>query len=171
MKKTFKYLLIILSLVLLDQVAKGLLLVAITGGVPAFGNAWSIVKYPYLMGDVFNWFNIVFTWNPGTSFSMFRALGNSAPWIITILTGIIICLILYYLFRRASNYERLPLALIAGGALGNLIDRIRFGAVIDFIDWHVADWHWPAFNFADMFIVIGVCLYIINWLILKKKGK
>lgn len=169
MKKILKYLSIILVVVLLDQVSKGLLLLAITGGVPAFGNAWSIVKYPYLMGGVFDWFNIVFTWNPGTSFSMFRALGNSAPWVITILTGIIIALILYYLFKRASKFECVPLALIAGGALGNLIDRIRFGAVIDFIDWHVADWHWPAFNVADACIVIGVCLYIVNWFLSRKK--
>lgn len=171
MKKILKYLLTILFVILLDQLSKGMLLFAITGAVPLFGNAWAIVKYPYLMGNVFNWFNIVFTWNPGTSFSMFRALGNTAPWIITLLTGIIIGLIIYYLFKRASDYERFPLALIAGGALGNLIDRIRFGAVIDFIDWHVGDWHWPAFNFADVCIVVGVCLYILNLLILKKKGK
>ncbi|MBQ0013073.1 MAG: signal peptidase II [Proteobacteria bacterium] len=171
MKKILKYLLTILFVILLDQLVKGMLLFAITGAVPLFGNAWAIVKYPYLMGNVFNWFNIVFTWNPGTSFSMFRALGNTAPWIITLLTGIIIGLIIYYLFKRASDYERFPLALIAGGALGNLIDRIRFGAVIDFIDWHVGDWHWPAFNFADVCIVVGVCLYILNLLILKKKGK
>jgi signal peptidase II len=60
------------------------------------------------------------------------------------------------------------LAFIIGGALGNLIDRIRFDAVIDFIDWHIGDMHWPAFNIADMFIVIGVGLYIIN-LIFRKK--
>jgi signal peptidase II len=62
----------------------------------------------------------------------------------------------------------LPLALIIGGAFGNLIDRIRFGAVIDFLDLHVGGWHWPAFNVADMFIVIGVGLYIINMIFRKK---
>ena len=69
---------------------------------------------------------------------------------------------------RAGKNERLPLAFIIGGALGNLIDRVRFGAVIDFIDWHIGDWHWPAFNVADIFIVIGVALYIINITFRKK---
>ena len=70
-------------------------------------------------------------------------------------------------YRSAQN-EKLPLAFIIGGALGNFIDRLRFGAVIDFLDWHIGDIHWPAFNMADSFIVIGVILYIIN-LIFRKK--
>ena len=72
------------------------------------------------------------------------------------------------MFRRASTYEKLPLAFIIGGALGNLVDRIRFGAVIDFLDFHIGEWHWPAFNVADIFIVIGVGLYIISMIFRKK---
>ena len=140
----------------------------ITGGIPFAGNAWTVVKYPYIMSHVTDWFNIVFTWNPGTSFSMFRGLGEVTPWLIVIATGIIVALLFYYMFRRASTREYLPLAFIIGGALGNLIDRVRFDAVIDFLDFHIGTWHWPAFNVADMFIVIGVGLYIIN-LIFRKK--
>ena len=99
---------------------------------------------------------------------MFRHLGEISPWIIVGATGVIIALLVYYLLHRAGANEKLPLCFIIGGALGNLIDRIRFGAVIDFIDWHIGDMHWPAFNVADMFIVIGVGLYIIN-LIFRKK--
>ena len=69
------------------------------------------------MGNVFNWFNIVFTWNPGASFSMFRALGEMAPVIIIFGTAVIIGMIFYYLFRRATKIEWLPLALIGGGAM------------------------------------------------------
>lgn len=167
MKKAIKYIAVIFGVILLDQITKSMLLIAITGGLPLFGNAWSVVPYPYLMGRIANWFNIVFTWNPGTSFSLLRNVGNAAPWIISIITGLIIFAILRYLFKRASKYEMLPLALIAGGALGNLIDRIRFGAVIDFIDWHIGGLHWPAFNIADACIVIGVGLYILNWLIVR----
>lgn len=168
MKNLMKYIGVILGVVLLDQIAKSILLYLITGGLPLAGNAWSVVKYPYIMSHLTDWFNIVFTWNPGTSFSLFRGLGEIAPWVIVVATGVIIGLLFYYMARRANTYEKLPLAFIIGGALGNLIDRIRFDAVIDFIDWHIGDLHWPAFNVADIFIVIGVGLYIINTIFRKK---
>lgn len=169
MKKISLILSVIFGVVLLDQVSKGILLYLITGGVPVFGPAWSVVPVPYLMAHVFDFFNIVFTWNPGASFSLFRALGESAPFIIIVVTGAIIGAILYYLFMRANSYERIPLALIAGGAIGNLIDRIRFGAVVDFLDFHIGGIHWPAFNIADICIVVGVGLYLLNWYIARRK--
>lgn len=170
-KTVCKYALIILGLVLLDQVTKDFLLYLITGGVPAFGPAWTIVPMPYLMAHVTDFFNLVFTWNPGTSFSLFRALGEAAPIIIIIATGFITGFVLYYLFRRAREWERVPLAMIAGGAIGNLIDRVRFGAVIDFLDFHLAGRHWPAFNVADICICVGVGLYILFWLIQYRRAK
>ena len=170
-KTIVKYGLIILGLVLLDQITKDFLLYLITGGVPAFGPAWTIVPMPYLMAHVTDFFNIVFTWNPGTSFSLFRTLGEATPLIIIIATSFIIGFVLYYLFRRARAWERPALALIAGGALGNLIDRIRFGAVIDFLDFHLSWRHWPAFNFADICICVGVGLYLICWFIQNRRAK
>jgi len=169
MKKTVTILSIIFGAIIIDQLTKGILLYLITGGVPLFGAAWDIVPVPYLMMHVCNFFNFVFTWNPGTSFSLFRALGESAPIVIVIATSFIIGWILYYLFRRAQSYERVPLALIAGGAIGNLIDRIRFGAVVDFLDFHIGGYHWPSFNVADICIVVGVGLYILNWYIARRK--
>lgn len=169
MKNIFKYLGIILGAIALDQFSKGVLLYLITGTVPVAGAAWEIVPVPYLMAHVTNFFNIVFTWNPGASFSMFRALGESAPIVIIVLTSVIIGFIVTYLFRRASSYERLPLALIAGGAIGNLIDRVRFGAVVDFLDFHIGGWHYPSFNVADICICVGVALYILNWWIARRK--
>lgn len=100
---------------------------------------------------------------------MFRAIGDNAPLIMIIATGVIIALLIYYLVRRAHSYEVAPLVLIVGGALGNLIDRIRFGAVIDFLDFHIGAAHWPAFNIADTFITIGVMFYILNWWIARRK--
>ena len=88
---------------------------------------------------------------------------------MTIATGAIIALILYYLFARAKNYERVPLVMIAGGALGNFMDRLRFGAVIDFLDFHIGGAHWPAFNVADSFITVGVLLYILNWWLARRR--
>lgn len=168
MKNIFKLLAIVLSVIFLDQVSKGYLLYLITGGVPLFGPAWEIVPVPYLMAHVTDFFNIVFTWNPGASFSLGRSLGEMAPMLIIVATGAIIGFIGYYALRRAASYERVPLALILGGAIGNLIDRIRFGAVVDFLDFHIGSLHWPAFNVADICICVGVGLYILNWFIARR---
>lgn len=163
MRKTLKTFLAILGIVALDQIAKGILLFLITGSAFVWGPAWSVIPVPYLMAHVTNFFNIVFTWNPGTAFSLFRSLGDNAPLLMVIATGVIICFLLYYMIARAKSYERTPLILIIGGALGNLVDRGRFGAVIDFLDFHIGGAHWPSFNIADSFITIGVLLYILNW--------
>lgn len=168
-KKIIKYLSIIIGAIILDQITKGILIYLITGGVPLVGSAWEIVPVPYMMMRVCDFFNIVFTWNPGASFSMLRTVGEAAPLIIIIATGFIIGFIAYYLFARAKSYERIPLALIVGGAMGNLIDRVRFGAVVDFLDFHVGAWHYPAFNIADMCIVIGVFLFILNWYLARRR--
>lgn len=169
MKKIWKYIAIILAAIFVDQLTKGTLLYLITGTVPLYGAAWDLVPVSYLMAYVCDIFNVVFTWNPGASFSMLRALGESAPLVIIIATGFIIGFITYYLFARAPKYERAPLALIVGGAIGNVIDRIRFGAVIDFLDFHVGGRHWPAFNVADMCIVIGVAWLIISVIIARRR--
>lgn len=166
--KIWKYIGIILAAIFADQLTKGILLYLITGSVPLFGPAWEVVGVPYLMAHISNFFNIVFTWNPGASFSMLRAIGEAAPLVIIIGTGFIIGFIAYYLFMRAPKYERAPLALIVGGAIGNLIDRVRFGAVIDFLDFHIGGWHYPAFNVADMCIVIGVAWLILNFIIARR---
>ena len=174
MKGIYKLLLITFCVVLLDQLSKGYLLYLITGGVPVSGSAWTIVPFPYLMRHVTDFFNIVFTWNPGASFSLFRSLGEGAPLMIIIGTGAIIGFIGYYAVRRASRGDLPALALILGGALGNLIDRIRFGAVVDFLDFHIGAIHWPAFNVADICICMGVGLYVLQWIVgyyQKSKGK
>lgn len=169
MKKILHVFAGIFGIILIDQIAKCFLLFLITGSAFVYGPAWTVVPVPYLMRHVTNFFNIVFTWNPGTAFSMFRGLGDNMPIVMVVATGIIIAILLYYLLRRAKSYERTPLIFIVGGALGNLIDRIRFGAVIDFLDFHIGGAHWPAFNIADSFITIGVCLYILNWWLARRK--
>lgn len=169
MKKILVILSIIFGAIIFDQISKDVFLYLIAGTVPLHGNALELIPVSYLMAHVTDWFNIVFTWNHGTSFSLFRGLGESAPMIIIIATGMVIGFILHYLFARARSYERVPLALIAGGAIGNLIDRIRFGAVIDFLDFHIGGYHWPAFNVADICIVIGVGLYLLNWYMARQK--
>jgi len=115
-----------------------------------------------------NLFNIHFVWNRGISFSAFNFM---MPVVLSVITAIIIMWLLYYLFKKSVAYERLPLAFIIGGAIGNLFDRIRFGAVVDFIQWHIGGlWTFPAiFNVGDVFITFGVILYLINMFINRKK--
>ncbi len=169
MRKIAKILSIIFGVLVLDLLSKGILLYLITGGIPLSGAAWDLVPHPYLMTPVTGFFNIVFTWNFGTAFSLFNSLGEYAPIALIFMTGAIIGGILYYLFARAKRFEIVPLALIAGGALGNLLDRVRFGAVVDFLDFHIGAYRWPAFNVADVCIVVGVGLYILNWYIARRK--
>ena len=182
MKKILKYILIILGVVLVDQIIKWIVLNTFVriayhsmyADAPFIGDKWDIIPHPMIPNvdaahHVTNFFNLVFTWNPGTSFSLFQALGESAPFIIIVATAFVIGFVLYYLFMRAADFERLPLALIAGGALGNLIDRVRYGAVVDFLDFHIGGYHWPAFNIADTFICIGVALYILNWFLARRR--
>ncbi|MDR0803766.1 MAG: signal peptidase II [Rickettsiales bacterium] len=165
-----RFIIIAIIAVLLDALTKSGLVYMLTGTVPLTGDAFQILPYPYMIARITDWFNLVFTWNPGTSFSLFRNLGESAPIIIVVLTGLIILFLLHQLiFRASKTTEKYALALIVGGALGNLIDRLRFGAVADFIDWHIGDWHWPAFNLADVFICAGVAVYILSWIIQRNK--
>ncbi len=129
------------------------------------------VPWKYIIGGDFgisNLFNIQFVWNRGISFSAFN---NVMPVILSCFTSIIIVYLCYYLFKRANDYERLPIAMIIGGALGNLVDRIRFGAVVDFIQWHIGGlWTFPAiFNIGDIFITFGVILYLVNLFLARRR--
>lgn len=130
-----------------------------------------IISWPDLIGGDYglsNLFNIHFVWNRGVSFSAFNFI---MPVIISVITGLIILWLIYYMVKKACDYEHLPLALIIGGAIGNLVDRGRFGAVADFIQWHIGGlWTFPAiFNVGDVFITFGVILYLINVFINRKK--
>ena len=108
-----------------------------------------------------SFFNFVMAWNTGVSFSMFSGHGFYA-WIflITLALGIT-GVFLYWLWHEKRHVHGICYALVIGGAIGNVIDRARFGAVIDFLDFHVLGYHWPAFNVADMSVVTGISLLII----------
>ncbi len=156
-----RFLLPLFGLVLADQLVKGILLFLITQRVPLVADAFQIAPFPVMFGSFTEFFNLVFTWNPGTSFSLFRSIGLSHQLGIIVMVSMVIGFLGYHLlFRAKSKFEYTALLLIVGGALGNLIDRIRFGAVIDFMDFHVGNWHFPAFNVADAFITIGVMIYL-----------
>ena len=102
--------------------------------------------------------NLVPVWNRGMSFGMLADGGN---WVPIGLTGLafVVSAWLFWMVPRLHRGQRLAAAFIAGGAVGNAIDRLRFGKVVDFIDLHYAGLHWPAFNLADAAITIGAVLW------------
>lgn len=117
--------------------------------------------------EVLPFFNLVLTWNPGVSFGMFGGLGDLGPWILTIFALVIAAVMGVWMMRTNGVWTALGLSLLVGGALGNVIDRVRFGAVVDFLDFHVLGYHWPAFNVADSAISVGAAVLIIEALFTK----
>ena len=102
--------------------------------------------------------NLVPVWNRGMSFGMLAGGGALVPIALTSL-AIAVSAWLFWMVPRLHRVQRLAAAFIAGGAIGNAIDRLRFGKVVDFIDLHYAGLHWPAFNLADAAITIGAVLW------------
>ncbi len=124
------------------------------------------------MNPITDFFNLVLVYNKGAAFSFLRdASGWQGPLFLTI--GISASLFMIFLLARHGNQRlfSLALALILGGALGNVIDRIAYGHVIDFLDFHWQGWHWPAFNIADSAIVGGAGLLIVDELLRVRKSK
>ena len=108
-------------------------------------------------------FNLILVYNRGAAFSFLAAAGGWQRWAFTRL-GMVAALVICYLLKRhgAQKLFCTALALILGGALGNVIDRLAYGHVIDFLDFHVGSWHWPAFNLADSSITIGAALLVFD---------
>ena len=110
--------------------------------------------------EILPFLNFAPVWNPGISFGM---LADGGVIMRYALTGLAQAVAGWLVWRAPSfmRLERLGAGLIAGGAIGNAVDRARFGKVVDFIDVYVQTWHWPAFNIADSAIVIGLFYYLI----------
>lgn len=117
--------------------------------------------------EVTGFFNLVIVWNRGVSFGMFSSHAEYGRWALSAL-ALAIAVGLFFWLRKAENRMlAAALGLVMGGAVGNVIDRVRFGAVFDFLDFHVAGYHWPAFNVADASIVVGVGLILLDGLLNK----
>lgn len=110
---------------------------------------------------VTGFFNLVLVWNRGVSFGLFPAEGPFGPWILIGFAAVVTVVLLVLLWRTGSLATGIAYGLVAGGAIGNAVDRVRFGAVVDFLDFHVLGWHWPAFNVADSGITGGVAVLIL----------
>ena len=132
------------ALIVVDQISKWIVLGALQPGETRY------------VAPFFNW---VLTFNSGAAFSFLSDAGGWQRWFFTVLALAVSGWIITLLRRHTSEFRlSLALTLVLGGALGNVIDRLRFGAVVDFIQWHVAGYYWPAFNVADSAITIGAIL-------------
>lgn len=144
------WLTVVTLLVVLDQFSKG----------------WFASSIPLNSGvEITPWFNLVHVLNTGAAFSLFADLGGWQR-IVLIAVGFmaVIPIGFFCLTGQVEPLERLAGAMLVAGGSGNLIDRIDSGAVIDFLDLHWRGVHWPAFNLADVFIVLAVSLWVlVSW--------
>lgn len=107
-------------------------------------------------------FNLVLGYNRGVSFGMFGSGADAGRWALVALALVIAMALAIWLWRTGPRLLGAALGLIIGGAIGNVIDRARIGAVVDFLDFHALGYHWPAFNVADMGITIGAAVLIFD---------
>ena len=137
--------LLALTVLVLDQATKWLALASLD---------------PYEPMVVTPFFNLVLVWNRGVSFGMLSGDPAWGPWYLTGMSAAIGAFLIVWLYRESRVVTRVALWLVLAGAVGNIIDRLRFGAVVDFLDFHAFGYHWPAFNVADSAITCGAGLLI-----------
>ena len=142
MKRALSVALIVLAIIALDQITKYLIVNSLSS---------------YDSIEVFSFLHIVNVRNTGAAFGSFKSLGSSF-FIIVAVAAIIF--IVYLLMKRA--YNTFGLSLILGGAIGNLIDRILYGQVVDFVDFSIGSYHWPAFNVADSALTVGIIIILLT---------
>lgn len=109
---------------------------------------------------VTSFFNLTLVWNTGISFGLFS--GGDGAWVLSILASLVSIGLLVWMWRAGGRLLVLSLGLIIGGAVGNVIDRVRFGAVADFLDFHLMGYHFFVFNVADAAISVGVVLIVVD---------
>jgi len=151
MSKKYFFFIVFLTL-LLDQASKKM----VVENIEIFANGLEISKY----------FNLVYVENRGVSFGMFSEHDKS--FYFGILSMLVSAYIIYLLVKSNNLIELVGLSLILGGAIGNGVDRLYYGYVVDFIDLHLNNLHWPAFNFADTFITIGAIVFVFSIIYDKK---
>ena len=113
--------------------------------------------------EVLPFLNWLLLFNPGAAFSFLAQSSGWQRWFFTVL-GLLASAYIFWLLRKSQQDKLLSfaLSLILGGALGNVLDRIMYGAVVDFIDLYYQHWHWPAFNLADSAICLGATLIVLT---------
>ena len=111
--------------------------------------------------------DLVLTCNKGVSFGLFDRTGLNGL-VFSIGAALVVLLLIFWLSRIRVTFLAIAIGLIIGGAIGNVVDRLRFGAVIDFLYFHAGSWYWPAFNLADSAICLGVAAMLLDGLLLRR---
>lgn len=148
-------------LVVADQVTKWLV-------VEKLMRPEGVAETPFFTANVIEltpFFNLVMTWNRGVSFGIFNNHGDWNAVALSVLSLAIVAGLLAWLRKAQGRLVICALGAIIGGALGNVVDRVRWGAVADFLDVHALGWHWPAFNLADSAITVGAVLLVLDSLL------
>ena len=122
----------------------------------------SSVMVPPRVIPVTPFFNLVMGWNRGVSFGLFNNDSPLNDWVLPLIALVIVGFLLVWLFRAEKPLMALALGSVIGGALGNVIDRFHYGSVADFLDVHIAGYHWPAFNVADAGISVGAVILVVD---------
>ncbi len=126
------------------------------------------VMIPPRVIEITSNFNLVLGWNRGVSFGLFNQDSTYGPHILTGVALVIVLGLSIWLWKSTTHWSAWALGLVIGGAIGNVIDRIQYGAVVDFLDFHAFGYHWPAFNVADTAICIGAGLLILEPLFIRE---
>ena len=130
------------------------------------------VMQPPRILEMTGFFNLVLVWNRGISFGLLGDGGQSQAWLLAAFGTLVAGGLLVWVQRGAlSALATAGAGLVAGGALGNVVDRLRFGAVMDFLDLHLGGWHWPAFNVADSAITLGVVLLLVDAALQERRAR
>ncbi|MGH7115280.1 MAG: signal peptidase II [Stellaceae bacterium] len=150
------------AVVILDQLSKAAILAHFAGD--------SFAGEP-----ITSFFNLVLVYNRGVSFGLFNTGAGSGVGVNALLFSLVAAAVVgglvYWLRRVWSPLLAIAIGLIIGGAIGNVVDRIRLGAVVDFLDFHIGLWHWPAFNLADSAICVGVAAMLLDGLLLHREAR
>lgn len=147
---------LVIVTVLADQLSKELLL-------------GYLLRHGAIVSVIDGYFRLVVVWNKGVSFGMLGGDRALPPWILSAIAVAVCVALLIWLRRTDRRLGGWGIGLVIGGAIGNVVDRARWGAVFDFADFHIGQWHWPAFNVADSAIVVGVGLMLMDSLVGQKQ--
>ncbi len=155
-RKIFLFLAILVVGVFLDQITKYLVVREL-----AIGDQIPVIR---------GFFNVVLTYNKGAAFGLFANLSVKFAWVFFIVSSSLVMGVVAYLWWRTPldhDLATVGYSLIFTGAVGNLIDRVRLGEVVDFLDFHIGQFHWPAFNVADSLVCVGAGLLL--WYVFKEE--
>ncbi len=164
-----------LDILILDQISKWLILeYVLKEHVQPNGPRLGLLEWlttkparlPDVSIEVLPFFNLTMVWNEGISFGLFH---GSGVWILSGVALLIALFFSHWMTKATGWLQAISLGMVIGGAIGNVVDRLRFGGVADFLDFHVMGWHYPAFNVADCAIVVGVALLVFDGLFLEPK--